>query len=290
MSFELVATKSTSLQAYFDSIKHFQPLDRDTETKLTQDYYETKNPESARKLVCANLRFVVYIAKQYRAANLHLLELIQEGNIGLMLAIKRFNPYKGVRLISYAVWWIKAKIQQCLIENYSIVKFGTTQTQKRLFFSYQKTKEKLLALTGTATDEDLAHELKISTTELQQISSRLTSTDASLDTPISEETFETRVTEIKSQTKSPEEAVISAETRTDLQAYVSLAFQQLTTREQQILAARFNDTPLTLRELAERFQVSRERIRQIEANAKLKVKKYFESQPEAQNLLKALNF
>src|ERR1700739_851128 len=182
---------TTSMERYLAEISNYPILSREEEYKLAMKYRKKKDLEAARKLITSNLRFVVKIANEYRGYGLNLMDLIQEGNIGLMHAVKRFDPTKGYHLISYAVWWIRAYIHNYIIRTWSLVKLGTTQAQRKLFYKLRSAKHKMDISDETLSSEDykaLADELGVSDESVIEMDQRMGGKDLSLDTKIKEDT------------------------------------------------------------------------------------------------------
>ncbi|MDX9708565.1 MAG: RNA polymerase sigma factor RpoH [Trichloromonas sp.] len=267
-----------SLDHYLARIKQFELLDRDEETALARRYRRDGDLEAAHRLICGNLRFVVKVANEYRGYGMKMLDLIQEGNIGLMMAVKKFDPDRGIRLISYAVWWIRAYIQNYIVKTWSLVKIGTTQAQKKLFFKLKQTQAALLRLTGREDTAEIAQSLDVRNDEVEEMSRRLGARETSLDVELIEgEHFTLRDTLID-DTPDQETRLIEDEQSRRLSGEVRQAFGRLNDRERKIIQERILDeSPRTLQELADDFGISRERVRQLEANALSKLRGTLES-------------
>ena len=262
-----------SLDHYLARIKQFELLDRDEETALARRYRRDGDLEAAHRLICGNLRFVVKVANEYRGYGMKLLDLIQEGNIGLMMAVKKFDPDRGIRLISYAVWWIRAYIQNYIVKTWSLVKIGTTQAQKKLFFKLKQTQAALLRLTGREDGEEIAQTLDVRTDEVEEMSRRLAARETSLDVELIEGEHFTLMDTLVDDTPDQESRLIEDEHRRRLSSEVHQAFNCLNDRERKIIQERILDeSPRTLQELADDFGISRERVRQLEANALSKLR------------------
>lgn len=262
-----------SLEHYLARIKRFELLDRDEETALARRYRRDGDLEAAHRLICGNLRFVVKVANEYRSYGMKLLDLIQEGNIGLMMAVKKFDPDRGIRLISYAVWWIRAYIQNYIVKTWSLVKIGTTQAQKKLFFKLKQTQAALLRLTGREDAEEIAQSLDVRNDEVEEMSRRLAAREASLDVELIEGEHFTLMDTLVDDTPDQETRLIEDEQRRRLSSEVHQAFDCLNDRERKIIQERILDeSPRTLQELADDFGISRERVRQLEANALSKLR------------------
>uniref|UniRef100_UPI003D819889 RNA polymerase factor sigma-32 n=1 Tax=Trichloromonas sp. TaxID=3069249 RepID=UPI003D819889 len=171
---------------YMAQVKQFDLLSREEEYELAKRYRRDGDLEAAHRLTCANLRFVVKVAMEYRNYGMKLLDLIQEGNIGLMMAVKKFDPERGIRLISYAVWWIRAYIQNYIVKTWSLVKIGTTQAQKKLFFKLKQTQAALLRLTGREDHDELARELEVRNEDVEEMVTRMAARDTSLNVDLVE--------------------------------------------------------------------------------------------------------
>jgi RNA polymerase sigma-32 factor len=259
-----------SLDAYFDAIGRIPVLSREEESALATRYRGENDVEAARQLVLSHLRFVVHIARGYMGYGLPMGDLVQEGNIGLMKAVKRFDPAVGVRLVSFAVHWIRAEIHEYVLRNWRLVKVATTKAQRKLFFNLRKYKRNLGWLTTEET-QTVARELGVSTSEVAEMERRLASRDVSYDpAPDVDEEEDTWSPSayLPAPDSDPAIAVEHAEWDEDVSDKVASAMSQLDARSQAILRARWmSEQKATLHELAAQYGVSAERIRQIEANA-----------------------
>jgi RNA polymerase sigma-32 factor len=267
------------LTRYLEEIRRFPMLEPQEEYMLAKRYHEHGDRDAAHRLVTSHLRLVAKIAMGYRGYGLPIGEVISEGNVGLMQAVKRFDPEKGFRLATYAMWWIKAAIQEYILRSWSLVKMGTTANQKRLFFNLRKAKSQISALDEGDLRPDqvkaIARKLSVSEEEVVSMNRRL-SGDASLNAPI-------RATEGESgewmdwladEHDSPEEALAEQDELDQRRAMLTDALHVLDERERRIFEARrLADDPLTLEQLSEEFDVSRERVRQLEVRAFEKVQK-----------------
>ena len=263
------------LQRYLTEIRRFPLLSRAEEHKLAVEYKEYGNLEAAYKLVTGNLRLVVMIAREYQKAFKNLLDLIQEGNMGLMEAVKNFDPYRGVRFPSYAVWWIRAYMIRYIMSDWRMVKVGTTQAQRKLFFNLQKEKEKLEAEGITAGPKLLAQRLNVKEHEVVEMEQRLGSRDLSVDVPISDDDEATLLHYLPYQRHGPEEQYAATQSRDLLHEKMESFAASLKDKELVIYRERLlNEEPLTLREIGEKYGISRERVRQIEERVKKKLKTY----------------
>ncbi|MDD2897362.1 MAG: RNA polymerase factor sigma-32 [Desulfuromonadaceae bacterium] len=264
---------SDSLTLYLAEIRQFKILSEDEERFHAVKLFEGKNLESAHTLITSNLRYVVKVASEYRHYGLKMLDLIQEGNIGLMVAVRKFNPYKGVRLISYAVWWIRAYIQNYILSAWSLVKIGTTQAQRKLFYGLRKAKEKLIQMTGHEPDiAGTAQMLQVSGQDVTDMEQRM-KREVSLDDHVGMSDDITLLETIADERMNQEELLAAYQREQDLKLLLNNALEGLTTKERFIIEHRVAcDTPLTLQDIADHFQISRERIRQIEERALLKLR------------------
>jgi RNA polymerase sigma-32 factor len=263
------------LQRYLTEIRRFPLLSREEEHRLAVEYKEYGNLEAAYKLVTANLRLVVMIAREYQKAFKTLLDLIQEGNMGLMEAVKNFDPYRGVRFPSYAVWWIRAYMIRYIMNDWRMVKIGTTQAQRKLFFNLQKEKEKLEAEGLTPGPRLLAQRLNVKEDEVVEMEQRLASRDLSVDMPMGDDEEATLLHFLPDQKESPEEQIAETQYQQLLREKMEQFAETLKDKELVIFRERLlNEEPLTLREIGEKYDISRERVRQIEERVKRKLKTF----------------
>ena len=263
------------LQRYLAEIRRFPLLSREEEHRLAVEYKEYGNVEAAYKLVTANLRLVVMIAREYQKAFKTLLDLIQEGNMGLMEAVKNFDPYRGVRFPSYAVWWIRAYMIRYIMNDWRMVKIGTTQAQRKLFFNLQKEKEKIEKEGLTPGPKLLAQRLNVKEDEVVEMEQRLASRDLSVDVPIGDDDEATMLHFLPDDKQSPEEQFADTQFRDLLRDKMAAFAKNLKDKELVIYQERLlNEEPLTLREIGEKYGISRERVRQIEERLKKKLKTY----------------
>ena len=263
------------LQRYLAEIRRFPLLSREEEHRLAVEYKEYGNVEAAYKLVTSNLRLVVMIAREYQKAFKSLLDLIQEGNMGLMEAVKNFDPYRGVRFPSYAVWWVRAYMIRYIMNDWRMVKIGTTQAQRKLFFNLQKEKEKIEAEGLTPGPKLLAQRLNVKEDEVVEMEQRLASRDLSVDMPIGDDDEATLLNFLPDDKQSPEEQFAETQYNDLLREKMELFAKNLKDKELVIYRERLlNEEPLTLREIGEKYGISRERVRQIEERVKKKLKIY----------------
>ena len=265
-----------SLSLYMAEVRKFSLLTPEEEKELGLRVYDHGDKEAARKLVTSNLRFVVKIAYEYRHYGLSMIDLIQEGNIGLMKAVSKFDPHRGFRLISYAVWWIRAYIQAFILKSWSLVKIGTTQAQRKLFYKLKSTKREMAASDGTAPSAlQLADALGVTEADIDEMDVRLAGRDFFLDSKVdSDGGATTHLDLLTSSTPTQEEVFAESEERRGLRALADEAMRNLTEKERYVVENRvMADDAMTLQEIGDHFSISRERARQIEANAIKKVKK-----------------
>ena len=263
------------VQLYFREISKYPVLTKEQEIELSKKFFETKDPELAKALARANLRFVVKIAAEYTRFGSRLIDLIQEGNIGLLHAIKEFNPYKGVRLITYAVWWIKGYIQEYLMRQHSLVRIGTNAKQRKLFYLLRKEKEQLAYLPYEQNHPKLIAPAGFKDKDVQSMRQRLQTRDISLNYPVSSQEKNTMLLnlQVDSSESSQEEQLISLQEKEIIKKSVQSLRPHLNKKELFILNNRLlSDTPLTLREIGEKFSVTREAIRQMESRLMKKIK------------------
>ena len=267
---------ANSLEKYLTEISNYEILSREEEAKYAQEYRDSGDLQSARKLITANLKFVVKIAMEYRNYGLNLMDVIQEGNLGLMQAVTKFDPTKRYRLISYGVWWIRAYIQNFIMKNWSLVKIGTTQGQRKLFYKIRSAKS--LYNSGNLSLEEyyqkLSTDLKVSIKEIKEMDQRMGGKDYSLDEEIKSEEKQTRIEFLPSGADSQEDVIIENQQRKELESSLKEAIETLNERESFIIKNRLlSDQQVTLEKLGKKFKISRERVRQIEKTAIKKIKK-----------------
>jgi RNA polymerase sigma-32 factor len=264
-----------SLESYLVQINQFPLLTQEEEFQLAVRYRKHNDIDAAHKLITSNLKFVVKVAFEYKAYGIKLLDLIQEGNIGLMMAVKKFDPYKGFRFISYAVWWIRAYIQNYIIKSWSLVKIGTTQAQKKLFFKIGKVRKALESSEGNGKKyELLAHDLDVTKEDIMEIEQRMSSRDFSLDAPFDEGHELTPLDLLREDSPDQEETLVQTQEKEIREREVLNAMKHLNEKEVYVIKNRIMaDTPLTLQEIGSHLKLSRERVRQIEGEALKKLKK-----------------
>jgi RNA polymerase sigma-32 factor len=271
-----------SLETYLVQINQFPLLTQEEEFKLAVRYRKHNDIDAAQKLITSNLKFVVKVAFEYKSYRVKLLDLIQEGNIGLMMAVKKFNPHKGYRFISYAIWWIRAYIQNFIIKTWSLVKIGTTQAQKKLFYKIGKIRK---ALESDGENEKkyelLAHDLDVAKEDIIEMEQRMAARDLSLDAPFDEGQELTHLDLLKEDSPNQEEALAQEEEKKIREHEVQNAMKRLSEKEVYVIQNRIMaEDPLTLQQIGDHLKLSRERVRQIEGEALKKLKKEFSTQLE----------
>ncbi|HPH64536.1 MAG TPA: RNA polymerase factor sigma-32 [Kofleriaceae bacterium] len=269
------------MAVYMSEVRRFPLLTPEEEHALAVRLVEHGDRTAARKLVEANLRLVVKIAYEYRRAHRNLLDLVQEGNIGLMQAVSKYDPYRGVKLSSYAAFWIRAYILKFILNNWRLVKIGTTQAQRKLFFNLRKEREKLEQLGFAPTAKALAEKLDVTENEVIEMEKRLAAPEASLDAPMGSEDDgqRTRMDYLPSESARPDQAVANNEFATLLRSKLEEFAQELEGRDQHIFRERWlTDEPQTLQEIGDKYGVSRERARQLEKRMLDRLRKFLESE------------
>ncbi len=269
--------KYDPVQRYLMEISRYNLLTREEEKELAVQVYEHDDRDSAYIMVTSNLRLVVKIALEFQRVWMqNLLDLIQEGNVGLMQAVRKFNPYKNVKFSYYASFWIKAYILKFIMDNWRLVKIGTTQGQRKLFFKLKKEKQKLIDEGFDPKPKLLSQRLGVSEREIVDMDQRLNGWDLSLDAPIKEDSDTERVEILQTESESIEEQVAKKEMEALLHDKIAEFRKKLTKRELEIFDQRiFSDSPATLQELGDRYEISRERVRQVEKNILKKMREYF---------------
>ncbi|MDB4963126.1 MAG: putative polymerase, sigma 70 family subunit [Myxococcales bacterium] len=269
------------MSVYMSEVRRYPLLTPEEEKSLATRLVEHGDTQAARKLIEANLRLVVKIAYEYRRAHKNLLDLVQEGNIGLIQAVGKFDPYRGVKLSSYAAFWIRAYILKFILNNWRLVKIGTTQAQRKLFFNLRKEREKLEQLGFQPSSKLLAEKLDVTEKDVIEMERRLSAPEASLDAPIGggeDEGTRTRMDYLPSEDR-PDHNVAQSEFSQLLKGKLEAFAQTLEGREQTIFRERWlTEEPLTLQEIGDRYQVSRERARQLEKRMLDRLKKYLEAE------------
>jgi RNA polymerase sigma-32 factor len=263
-----------SMTRYLAEIRKFPLLSAEDERQLAIRFYEEKDLAAAHRLVTANLRFVVKVAGEYRSYGLKMLDLIQEGNVGLMMAVRKFNPYKGIRLISYAVWWIRAYIQNFIISSWSLLKIGTTQAQKKLFFKLNQAKRAIKNMLGSDDLHETALALDVKESEVVEMELRMHG-ECSLDAELVGSDGLTLLESVADDRQSQEELLADHQEAVLQQREIAQALTKLNAKERYIIEQRVAaETPQTLQEIADHFAISRERVRQIEEAALKKLRNF----------------
>jgi len=267
-----VIASDTSLGQYLAEIRNFPMLEAEEEYMLAKRWTEHTDYGAAQRLVTSHLRLVVKIAKGFKGYGLPVGDLIAEGNIGLMQAVKKFDPEKGFRLSTYAIWWIRAAIQEYVLRSWSLVKVGSSATQKRLFFNLRRVKQRLQALDQRgltdAQAEEIALELDVDAVEVMEMDRRMSAVDQQLNARIGPDGEQEWIDLLEEPSQNQEVELAAKEEKTQQMALLTSAMDTLNERERDIIhARRLRDTPSTLEELSQVYRISRERVRQIEARA-----------------------
>jgi RNA polymerase sigma-32 factor len=267
------------LEGFLSQIRSIKPLTPEQEFDYAVRYRENGDVDAAHGLVVSHLPFVVKIAFQYRYYMIPVQDLIQEGSIGLMRAVQRFDPYKGYRLVSFAVWWIKAYIKNFILRSWNIVKLGTTQAQRKLFFRVGDVGEHLDEASKQARIEELAAELKVKPDDVIEVEARVRAREWSLNQLVGDDKDTTAMDLLEDQSVDQEQLLIAKETEKALTESTAKALKKLDPRERFIVTKRFmDDAPWTLQQLGDHFGTSRERVRQLEKRALNKLKSEFSPQ------------
>ena len=276
-------TRFDPMAAYLREIQRHPLLTPEETHALAVKFLQSQDSVAAAKLVTSNLRLVVKIAYEYRRAYKNIMDLVQEGNIGLMQAVKRYDPYRGVKLSSYAAWWIRAYILRFILNNWRLVKLGTTQAQRKLFFNLRKKRAELAALGIDPTDAEVAKRLNVPESDVAEMDVRLTSSEKSLDAPVGDAEGRSiaKVDMMPSGWEGPESLVADEELQTLLKEKLAEFRKTLTGKEKDL--AIFDerlvaDDPLTLQELGDRFGISRERVRQLEQRLTSKLREFLQDE------------
>ena len=284
-----ILSNEGGLSFYLAQIKKFPMLDAEEEYMLAKNWKQTGNLKSAEKLVTSHLRLVAKIAMGYKGYGLPVNEMISEGNVGLMQAVKKFEPEKGFRLATYAMWWIKAAIQEYILRSWSLVKIGTTTAQKKLFFNLKKIKNQIAPRSeGDLRDEhvsEIAQKLNVKKDEVVSMNRRLSGKESSLNAQIGEDGDEWQDW-LTDKGMDQELKFAQKEEMDQRKDLLKDSIKILNDREKEILyARRLNDDPITLENLSKKYKISRERIRQIENKAFEKVQKHMLNSARSKNLL-----
>ena len=269
------------LKAYLSEVSKYPVLSREQEFAIARSVFEQDDQEAAQKLAMSNLKLVVKIALEYYNAYLNILDVIQEGNVGLLHAVKKFNPYKGTKFSTYASFWIRAYILKYIMDSWSLVKVGTTQSQRKLFYGLNKEKRKLESLGVYPSPKILAVSLGVKEGEVAEMQQRLASLDLSLETPVHDESDDT-IMDLMSSDENVEEIVSASEESDIISRKIVQLKSTLNDKEAFILDHRvISEEPETLQEIGARFQISRERVRQIEGRVVKKLKESFREERTA---------
>ena len=288
-----VMTPDGGLSRYLTEIRKFPMLAKDEEFMLAKRWREHEDPAAAHRLVTSHLRLVAKIAMGYRGYGLPIGEVISEGNVGLMQAVKKFEPDKGFRLATYAMWWIRASIQEYILRSWSLVKMGTTAAQKKLFFNLRRVKSEISALEeGDLRPEhvsQIATKLGVLDSEVISMNRRLSGPDASLNAPLRADSENEWQDWLEDKDAVSQETVLAeTEEKSQRMSLLEVAMTELSDRERHILTQRrLKDEPTTLETLATEYNVSRERVRQIEVRAFEKLQKAMRAAAVEQNMMAA---
>ena len=265
---------SSNVDLFLAQVREIKPLSQEREFELAVRYREYGDVEAAQELVVSHLPFVVKVAFQYRHYMLPVQDLIQEGTIGLMKAVKRFDPYKGYRLVSFAIWWIKAYIKNFILKSWSLVKLGTTQAQRKLFFRIGDIGEQIDESERDVRISELAEELNVKEDEVIEVEARVKARERSLNESLGDERDVTPLELLEDTAPDQETALIEREERSNLESATTRALKKLDSRERFIISKRFmEDEPWTLQRIGDHFGTSRERVRQLESRALSKLRK-----------------
>ncbi len=275
-AYPMTAVTQDSLDSYVRSVNSYPMLTAEEERELAERLHYDGEIDAAKGLILSHLRFVVHVARGYSGYGLPMADLVQEGNIGLMKAVKRFNPEVGVRLVSFAVHWIKAEIHEYVLRNWRIVKIATTKAQRKLFFNLRKSKKRL-GWFNQGEVETVARELGVEPSEVREMESRLSAQDATFEIPSDDDDAHTSyvapMVYLEDKASDIADNIEAANWEAHTNNRLSLALKSLDERSQHIVRSRWlDDNKSTLQELAETYQVSAERIRQLEKNAMKKLK------------------
>ncbi len=275
------------LTAYFRAVRSFPLLEAEEEYMLAKRWREHQDVEAAHKLVTSHLRLVVKMAVGYRHYGLPVADLIGEGNVGLMRAVKKFDPEMGVRLATYAMWWIKASLHEYILASWSLVKIGSQAAHRKLFFNLRRLKAKLRLLDSTDLEPEqarrIATELSVGEDEVQMMNRRLSARDSSLNAPVMADGGGAEVQDLLPDESADQESLLAAREEAELRrAWLRGGLAALNEREREIVVERrLRDDPATLEELGQRFGISRERVRQIESKALAKLERAVRDLAEA---------
>ncbi len=284
----LPAIAQPGLHRYLQEISQYELLSREETEELAKRFNEEGDQDAAYKLVSSNLRLVVKVAMDFQKYWMtNFLDLIQEGNVGLVQAVKKFDPYRGVKFSYYAAYWIRAYILKFIMDNWRLVKIGTTQAQRKLFFSLNKERKLLESQGYNPEPKLLAQRLNVKESEVIEMSQRMDGAEVSLESPLRDDSDDQQKDFIKDGGITIEENFANNEIKERLAMVLDMLKPRLNAKEKAILGERLlNDEPLTLQTIADQFGISRERVRQIEANLLKKMRKFFEEEvPDIKNFL-----
>ena len=268
-------TLRDGLEFYLQGIRKIPLLSREEEHRLAMEWFTHREREAGQTLVISNLRFVVKIAREYLKYGFRMGDLIQEGNLGLLHAVDRFDPRKGHRLISYAVWWIRAYIQAYILRSWSLVRMGTTRIQRRIFSGLQKARRKISAMSAAEEPKNrlIAEALNVTEEDLNDTVHRMQTRDISIDAPVSHSSERSLADSLSDEAPDAESQLVEQDLREKVREKLDDAYEDLNPRERYLLEHRLlSDTPVTLEATGKQFGVTRERVRQIEERLKSKLR------------------
>ncbi|MBI2608829.1 MAG: RNA polymerase factor sigma-32 [Deltaproteobacteria bacterium] len=269
---------ASTYQLYLTEIQKHPVLSAEEEKELAIKYFEGKNSQVAQKLILHNLRFVITIANKYTHYGLKMMDLIQEGNIGLMKALQTFNPYKDVRFITYAVWWIRSYIHDYIQRNWSIVKVATTEAQRKLFYKLKKEEEALQKLGLPPSPKLIAERLQLPEKDVKIMQQRLSHKDVSLDAPLTEDSTTTHLDQVSAYEETPDETLAQEQELRKIQEKLAEFEKTIKKQEKDYFIFKNRivaEKPLTLQKIGNKYSISRERVRQIEERVKKKLQQFF---------------
>ncbi|MBI5096608.1 MAG: RNA polymerase factor sigma-32 [Nitrospirae bacterium] len=276
---ETSVVRYSPLQYYLAEIRKYRFLTKEEEFKLAVKYREEGDLDAISKLVMANLKIVVVISMEYKNLGMNLMDLIQEGNLGLMQAVKKFDPYRDIRLVTYATWWIRAYILRYIINNWRLVKIGTTQAQRKLFFNLMKEKARLESLGYEAGPKLIAHGLGVKEKEVVEMDIRLGNRELSLDEPLREDTDSPLLSIIPSNEAPVDEQLADEEVSTLLREKIAEFSKTMNERDLDILQNRIlSESPKSLNAMGEAYGISKERVRQLEENIIKRLRKFLQAE------------
>ncbi len=268
-----------TLQHYLAEVRRYRFLTKEEEFRLAVKYREEGDLDAVSKLVMANLKIVVVISMEYKNVGMNLMDLIQEGNLGLMQAVKKFDPYRDIRLVTYAAWWVRAYILRYIMNNWRLVKIGTTQAQRKLFFNLMKEKARLESLGYEAGPKLIASGLGVKEKEVIEMDQRLGSREMSLDEPLKEDSDSSLLSIIPSRESAIDDRLADEEVSTIFREKIAECMKTMNERDIDILQNRIlSEEPKSLSEIGASYGISKERVRQLEANIIKRLKKYMHSE------------